>query len=494
MRDRVTLHRVKAVASQGLRLLRLAFIGTSRVGAAAIVLGLAGGLQPVQAQSSDAGSVAAGSRVAMTVTQAYQAALGNDPLYLQGMKELEAARQGVPLARASLLPQVAFNASVSRVLGTREFGNSLNQSVRVPLDYEAPQYSLSLRTPLFNYEAMSRLRQASSLVEGAEALMASRHMDLVNRLNAAYLQVLIQQEAVAVAVEELNALKTQAEQARRRFARGEGTRQDVATTEAAAGLSQTRLIQARDELTLAQRGLQRITGIETPTLTEVSAGFAGLGLPLPALQDWFSQALANSPILRFRNLNLAAARHGVERQRAGHFPRVDLVASVTRSQNDSVSTLNQTSQQRSIGVQLAMPIFSGWAVEAGVAQSLAERDRVEQELRAERESLLLEVERLYQLTSQGKQRLAAYVQALEAADLAVKAASRAQDTGLGTAAEVRDWIARQAGARRDLIQARYEYLNHRSQLLVVAGWPLSQVLNGLESALSVANPLKDRQP
>ena len=57
----------------------------------------------------------------------------------------------MPLARANLLPQVGLSASVSRVMGSREFGNSLNQSVRVPLDYESPQVSLNLRTPCLLY-------------------------------------------------------------------------------------------------------------------------------------------------------------------------------------------------------------------------------------------------------------------------------------------------------------------------------------------------------
>jgi hypothetical protein len=52
----------------------------------------------------------------------------------------------------ALLPQLAFSASVSKVKGTRDFGNALNQDVRVPLNYEAPQYGLSLRAPVFNFE------------------------------------------------------------------------------------------------------------------------------------------------------------------------------------------------------------------------------------------------------------------------------------------------------------------------------------------------------
>ena len=437
---------------------------------------------------------AQGGAAPLTLPEAYQAALRYDTQYLIATKELEAARLNVPLARANLLPQVGLSASVSRVMGSREFGNSLNQSVRVPLDYESPQVSLNLRTPLFNYESWSRLKQASSLAEAAEFMMTARHLDLVNRLTAAYLGVLVQYEVMLLSAEDLRSLQSQAEQARQRYTRGEGTIQEATAGEAAAELAKTRLARAEDDLAIARQGLQRITGLETVALRAVPADFAGLTLPLPTLQAWFDHALQHNPVLRFRSLNVDAARHGIERQRAGHLPRLDLVAGMSRAQNDSVSTLNQTTQQRSIGVQLSVPLYSGGAVQAGIAQSVAERDRAEQELRAEREGLLLEVERLFRLAMQGRERLAAHMQALDAAGVAVRAAARAQETGLGTAAEFRSALARQAAARRDLIQARYEYLNQRSQLLVVGGWPMGTVVDDMARVLSVDAMMKETQP
>jgi protease secretion system outer membrane protein len=434
---------------------------------------------------------AQGLATPLTLPDAYDAAVRHDARYQIATKELEAARQGVPLARASLLPQVALSASTARVTGTREFGNSLNQSVNVPLDYQSPQASLNLRAPLFNYEALSRLRQATSASEGAEALLAARHIDLVNRLTSAYLEVLVQHEALAMAEEDLRSLRAQAERARRRFTFGEGTVQETTAAESAAELARNRLVRIQDDVTTARRELQRVTGLEVRALRAAPADFAGLALPLPALQQWIEQTVQNNPLLRFRRSSLDAAGFGIERQRAGHYPRLDLVAGLARADSESVATLNQKTQQRSIGVQLTMPIYSGGAVEAGIAQSVAERDRAEQELRAERESLQLEVERLYRLTVQGADRLAANLSALDAAGVAVRAALRAQETGLGTDADYRQALARQAVARRDLIQARYEFLNQRSQLLVLAGWPAEQVLGELARVLSVDATMRE---
>lgn len=456
---------------------------TGRRWAAGLVLGLVGGV-----------ALAQGGVTPLTPVGAYEAALHYDAQYQVSLRDAEAARQGVPLARSTLLPQVTLNASIAKVTGSREFGNGLNQSVRVPLDYESPQVSLNLRTPVFNYESLYRVRQATSAVEGAEALLQARHLDLVNRLTTAYLEVLVQQEGTILAAEDLRSLQSQAERSRQRFVQGEGTVQDATAAEAAAELAKARLARSGDDLAVARQGLRRITGVEALALRAAPADFAGLSLPLPRLEDWIEQSLQNSPMLRYRRTNVDAAGYAIERQRAGHLPRLDLVASVARAQNDSVSTLNQTTQQRSIGLQLAVPIYSGGAVEAGLAQTRAERHRAEEELRAERESVRLEVERLYRLAAQGRDRLAANAQSLEAAGVAVKAASRALETGLGTAADYRAALARQATARRDLIQSRYEFLNQRSQLLVISGWPIDSLLGDLERTLSVDTSMKDTQP
>ncbi len=431
---------------------------------------------------------------AFTLAQAYEAALRNDARYQMAGKELESARQAVPAVRAGLLPQLAFNASVTKVKGLRDFGNSLNQDVRVPLDYEAPQYSLNLRAPLFNYETLARLRQATSAAEGAEAMMQARHLDLVNRLTTAYLEVLVQHEAVALAAEDLQSLQAQAERARRRFNLGEGTIQDATAAEAAAEMGRTRQARSRDDLTLASQALQRITGVPALALRALPADFSGITMSLPDLQAWMNQALQGSPMLRYRELALEAARHGVDRQRAGHYPRVDLVAGLSRAENESVSTLNQTTRQRSVGLQLSVPLYNGGGVEAGVAQAVAERDRVQEELRAERENVLFEVERLYRTTAQGRERLAAYAQALSASAIAVRAADRALATGIGTAADYRAALARQAAARRDLIQARYEYVNQYSQLLVFSGWTPGTLVDDLARVLTADADLKEIKP
>jgi outer membrane protein TolC len=125
---------------------------------------------------------------------------------------------------------------------------------------------------------------------------------------------------------------------------------------------------------------------------------------------------------------------------------------------------------------------------------VAEKDRVQEELRAERENLLFEVERLYRLAHQGPDRLAAHAQALGASEVAVQAADRAQAKGLGTAADYRLAVARRAAAQRDLIVARYEYVNQYAQLLVVTGWTPGLLVNEMAGVLTKDAEMDESKP
>ena len=132
--------------------------------------------------------------------------------------------------------------SQSRVQGVREFPNSQNQQVRQDLDYKAPQRSLSLRMPLFNYEAISRYRQSLAQYDQADEVFKLRGNDLLDRLGTAYLQRLLAEENVRLSKAQVAAVEAQRERARRLMEKGEATRIEVAEGDAALDVAKVQLI------------------------------------------------------------------------------------------------------------------------------------------------------------------------------------------------------------------------------------------------------------
>lgn len=426
---------------------------------------------------------------------AWQAARQFEAQYRAAGHELEVSRHNVPLVRSTLLPNVSLQASTSLTSGQREFPNQLNQDVRVPLDYSSPQASLQLRSPLFNYESLTRYRQAGAQLDGAEALYELRGLELADRLGTAYVQALLAHENVRLVEAEITAFEGQLARAQQRLQRGEGTRTEVAQTQASLDVAKARRIENLDQLELARRALRKLTGLDLAQLRALPDDYVPPRLAPASLQEWLDRAEAQSPALRSRRSTLEVARIGIDRSKAGHLPRLDLVASLGRFRNESITSLNQTSTLRSVGVQLSVPLFAGGGVEAGIAQALAESARVSEELRLERETLQAEVQRQYSFSTSSVARVDAYRRVVESADTALEGATRALAAGLATNADVLDAQARRFTALRDLAQARYEGIIARYRLQLQAGTPVAEVVAEFDRMLTrelalLRNPAK----
>ncbi|MBC7941020.1 MAG: TolC family protein [Chitinophagaceae bacterium] len=431
--------------------------------------------------------IASGSTSALTFSQALEAARAHDPTYRVAGHELDATQLNVPIARASLLPLVTLNASDAKVVGSRRFPNAQNQEVRTPLDYESPQTSLGMRVPLFNFEALSAYKQAQAQSEVAESVFRSQGMDLMERLATAYLQVLLADDGRRLAAAQVTVFESQAAQAEQRQQRGEGTRVQATQARATLDVARTRLLETIDQVDLARVRLERLTGLANVQPSSLPALVKAEPLLPDRLGDWIDMAVRQSPLLEARERNREVARQAVRRQTAGHLPRLDLVASLARNQNDSTNAIGQSTALRSVGVQLSVPIFSGGGVDAGVRQALSRQALADEELRAERDLLEVDVQRHYLATVSGEKRIEAYQQATESTALAALGARRALETGLGTIAELADAQSLNFTAARDLAQARIDALLSRVRLMMRAGVPTYEIATEVDR-LMLATP------
>lgn len=429
----------------------------------------------------------------LSFADAVSAAMQNDPQYRGAQPELESARQGVPVARASLLPAVTFSAATSEVQGYRQFPNALDQDIRVRVEYNTPQTALSMRMPIFNQEASKRVDQALAQVDGAEILHRFRGLELLDRVANAYLAVLLAEDGLTLAREQEQVDRLRVGQAEQRLLRGEGTRIEVAQAQAAVDQSHVRVIEADDQLRTARRQLRVHTGLQIVALHRLPDALQLDGRePLDPLDEWLSLAMRNNPQVLAREQAVVVARLGVDRNRAAHLPRLDLVASVSRNQNESIGNLNQISMLRSVGVQLSVPIFSGGGISASVRQAQTDVDRAEAELSATRESVALEVQRFHQSVAGGAERLRAHQRSVDSNELALLGLRRGVDAGVATIADVGDAQARLYNSRRDLLRSRVELLMAMTKLRLAAGLPLAEVTQAMDRALarpSVAPPM-----
>jgi outer membrane protein len=188
------------------------------------------------------------------------------------------------------------------------------------------------------------------------------------------------------------------------------------------------------------------------------------------MEKWVADAQSN-------NLQLAIARAGAEiaekevaRNRGGHYPTVDLVANYSNNQSNGGSFgVGSDSTNKSVGVQLNLPLFQGGAVNSKWREAEANRERAQQELEDARRSVALQTRQAYLGVVSGIARVKALQQALTSGESVLEASKLGQEVGVRTNLDVLNAQQQMYATRRDLYQAEYDYLISQLRLKAAAG-------------------------
>lgn len=396
----------------------------------------------------------------------YGKALLSDPVYASARSEREAADTLVTQARGQLLPQL--NGSWSK---TRNDQNVRNTLLRREADFEftSRSASLDLRLALFRPQLWAGYLQSEAQVLQAEGSFRQAHQDLIIRLSGAYFDVLLAEDNVALAREQKNAVAEQLAQAKRYFSAGVGTVTDINEAQARYDTIVAQEIAAENTLEVRIRSLEMIVGETYRNLYRLGDRLR-LESPLPNDVDaWLTFAHENNPQIKSREAGLEVAQREVQKSLAAHLPTVDVVASRSRSEDPSYTTLNTRSWNDAVGVQVNIPLFSGGTTQGRADQSAAFRRKAENDLESARRATVLSTRQEYLNVVSGVAQVRALEQSVKSNELALYSARRGQEAGMRTSFDVLNAQQLVFSAKRDLAKAKYDYVMARLKLRAAAG-------------------------
>jgi outer membrane protein/protease secretion system outer membrane protein len=408
--------------------------------------------------------------VQLGLMQAWRAAKVNDPTLRAARAGLAAARERLPQARSQLLPQV--QASVGRVTNdlSREGRNITSQELKIFDRYPSANDTLTLRQPLFRAQQAVGIRQAQAQEREAEAIFSREEQEFSSRVVMGYLEVLLAQDNQRLVESQRDFLELALLAAKRALERGMGTRTDVDVAQAKADLNRAQVLQVNQQIDFARRQLQTLINRPFGELRPIDGQkLASLQLDERSLADWVKEAEASSPEVR----RLSAQRDGISqelnRARAGHLPTLDFVAQLQRSRSENTLSPQSQYQNRSMGVQLTVPLYSGGYLNSVARQASAEVERIEETLAAARLDLGVRVHREYRGVSEGLLRVQALEVAVRSGEVALDSARKSVLAGVRTAVDVLNAEQQLSEARRNLSEARYTMLASLVRLHTLAG-------------------------
>ena len=397
--------------------------------------------------------------------QIYRDALTSDPVLASARATREATQELVPQARAGLLPAVNLVANA----GVEDFNDRLHTDPTTTFHDRFPNYAytVSASQPLYRPQNSIALNQATQQVGQGDYILASTQQDLIVRVIQAYLDVLLARFNIELTESQKAAVSENLAQAKRNFEVGTATITDTNDAQAKYDQIVAQEISARNDLDNKLAALRAIIGRGPRDLKGFTGKFQP-EMPVPdTLEPWVEKAIQENYQVRIAQANLDIATLEVDRQRAGHYPTVDLVASFNQGYAGGLASASSGGSFASetrvgiIGLQLSVPIYQGGAITSRVRQAIANQEKARQDLETARRSAQLLAQTSFSGVTNGVAQVKAFEQALVSAQVSYDSNKLGLEVGVRTNLDVLNQQQQVFQTRFNLAQSYYNFvINH----------------------------------
>ena len=402
--------------------------------------------------------------------QVYRDAQKYDAVYAAARHALTAGRERLPQGRALLLPSLNLSANATRQRIESESDNALLSPsfTRYP---DSANYTLTFTQPVYRRQNWLQYNQAEFQVRQAEATFAQATQDLAIRTAQAYFDVLAAHDTVALVRAQKAATSEQLAQAKRNFEVGTATITDTHEAQARYDLIVAQEIVAQNDLDNRRRTLELITGKEYTVLKPLRTDVR-LAPPNPdRMEAWVELAEKQSYPVLIQEATAEIATLEAKRASAAHHPTLDVVAShghtnQTGSTLTAIGTENTTS---AIGLQLAMPLYQGGALNSREREAAALQLRSREDLENARRASVLTARQTYLAVANGIAQVGALEQALLSSQSALDSNRLGYEVGVRINIDVLNAQQQLFSTRRDLAVARYNTITNSLRLKAAAG-------------------------
>jgi outer membrane protein len=425
------------------------------------------------------------SVAAEDLVQVYRDAQRYDAVYAAARHALDAGRERLPQGRALILPTLNLSANA-----TRSRVESESREPAIQPDFErkpsSSGYTLTLAQPLYRPQFWLQYRQAEYQVAQAEAAFAQAGQDLIIRTAQAYFDVLAAQDTLGLVRAQKAAISEQLAQARRNFEVGTATITDTHEAQARFDLIGAQEIAAQNDLENRRQALTLITGKEYGELKPLRADVR-LAPPNPTnMQSWVELAEKQSYPVQAQEALTSVAALEARRASAAHLPTLDVVAThgQTGQSASTTSSVGSDVTSSSIGLQLAMPLFQGGALNSREREAAALSLRAMQDLENARRTAALNTRQSYLTVINGITQITALEQALVSSQSALDSNKLGYEVGVRINIDVLNAQQQLFSTRRDLAVARYNTITNQLRLKAAAGSLREEDLEEVNRALA----------
>jgi outer membrane protein len=430
--------------------------GSGRWTPAALAMGLALAFPGVRAQS---------------LQQLYDQARSFDATYLAARALADSALYRAEQVHALRRPGVALTGVAQRT-GTDNV--STDNSAR------SATATLGATQTLFNRANDATISQADKGVESAKSDVLLAEQDLIVRLTQAYFDVLTAQETLASAQANRRAISEQLASAKRNFEVGTATITDTREAQARFDLATAQELQADNDLTTKKLALDTVVGRTGVNPKPIEAPTELPSIAIGSIDEWLAPIDTSPGVARAR-IGLDVAQLETEKARAGHLPTVDLSGGITRGHAQSDGTnvvtgvgnvpfdVSGRANGTNVAVTLRVPIFSGFAVQNRVKETLLLEEQARENYESARRTSVQATRTAFFTLQSLQSQVRAFEAAESSSQLSLEATQLGYKVGVRVNLDVLNAQTQLYNAKRDLAKARNDVVVAAFRLRQAAG-------------------------
>ena len=336
--------------------------------------------------------------------------------------------------------------------------------------YNLVQGFAELRQPLFDWEALATAKRGKALEQQAVAKFAAAQQFLILRVAVAYFDILSAKEKMRLLTSADIVTGQELIFIRERLAAGLALRSDAKDVEAQKALTESELVDARNELSDAFEALSEITGYR-PAQVAAFARFVPTIRPAPASEEeWVAYTLRNNNDLLAQQFAVDIAQFERGQILGGNLPKAEIVG--TYDYLDQAGSLfggGSKGDDLTIGLRVSIPIFNAKGEGYQGIKQAFRRDVEVQKLDQLRRQFVRETRNFFREVVGAQRKVRALNEAVEASAERLRESREEREAGKATTIDVLKAQRENLRSQRDLFVARVDYVVNTLKLKNRAG-------------------------
>ncbi|SDL29389.1 TolC family protein [Siphonobacter aquaeclarae] len=322
---------------------------------------------------------------------------------------------------------------------------------------------VTISQPLLQPGIKAGIRAAGLARDISDQAISETRARVVTDVRKAYLLVLITQEQLRLQQQSIQRNEQALKDARALLAQGRASRVDTLRAYVTIENLRPAVIRLTNEVDIAGTVLKRVIGLDDSDVLDLTDSLRYEENPIEEA-DFYSQAIQSRPEIHRLELTEKLNQAQVSIREADRRPKLSAVGLVQSQAQTNRFQWNSWPVSSFVGLQLNVPIFSGFQQLARISQAEITRQQTATQLANLKEIVRAEVKIARSKAEEARLRIRTQAQTVSVAELGYRITRDRFRQGIASRLDVTDAELSLTQARANYLQAVHDFLNATYEL------------------------------